>query len=184
MSELKTEYRGYEIRYGQNTDAWECYDCGVSEPTLTKAKSKIDSLHLKLRKRSAVTAYELSHTNGQGGKFEVSVKEAQLIDIGKSRRDSRWENGKRVPVVREFIVSMCDRNNSGRKSRRDCETSNLVAITPEAHAAIDEANRLGEIATEAVARFNEAAKAIPRMSLADVPGLVQAAAHTFEEGES
>jgi hypothetical protein len=79
---------------------------------------------------------------------------------------------------------MAARTGSDRKSRSEQRLDQMAPVTPEVHAAIDEANRLGEIAHAATLEFRAAVRAIPRMKLDDIAGLIEAARHQFAEGES
>lgn len=180
---LKTEYRGYTIRYAENRDSWDCSDCGVSESTLGKAKSKIDSLHLKLRKASAVDAYEISRRETDRA-FTVSAIEARIIDYGKPRVQRSGYGPDRKEYVEERVYSMAARHGNGKASRSEQRLDSMAPVTPEVHAAIDEANRLGKIAHAASQEFKAAVRAIPRLQLEDIKGLIDAARHQFEEGET
>ncbi|MFU1607358.1 hypothetical protein ACM25O_13315 [Sulfitobacter pontiacus] len=180
---LRTQYRGYTIHYAENRDSWDCSDCGVSESSLGKAKSKIDSLHLKLRKSSAVDAYEISRNESER-EFSVKATEARIIDYGKPRIQRSGYGENRKEYVEERVFSMAVRHGNGKASRSEQPLNGLAPVTPEVHAAIDEANRLGVIAHAAVKEFRAAARAIPRLKLEDITGLIEAARHQFEEGEA
>lgn len=56
---IKTEYRGYEIRFSEDADEWTCSDCNIGHQSLQKVKAGIDKLHMKMRKESAVECYEI-----------------------------------------------------------------------------------------------------------------------------
>jgi len=176
---LKTEYRGYEIRYSENQDEWVCYDCGVTEPTLSKAKAKIDALHLKMRKAAATPCYEIREDG-----FTVGLEDATVIQYRGENWEEPWMSSKKARFRGHRVASMCQRGVSSRKSRRDCYLHTLVPQTEEARAAAAEAARLGEIAKAADKAYREAIDAIPRLDIEDIEGLVEASSAQMEEGDS
>lgn len=174
---LRVEYRGYTISYNQNRDSWECYDCGIhNEPTLSKVKEKIDKMHLKLRKESALECYEIAavHSN------VVRVYEATVIDYLGPKMERVWPS-REYKEVGHKVAAVADRG-AGRRARRETMLGDLAPITDEVHAKIEEANRLGRIATEAKEAFVAAVRDIPRVRLEDIEGLVKASEAKFEEG--
>ena len=76
---------------------------------------------------------------------------------------------------------MAARHGKDRKSRSERRLEEMAPVTPEVHAAIDEANRLGVIAHAATMEFRKAVRAIPRMALGDIADLIKASQHQFEE---
>ncbi len=180
---LQTEHRGYTIRYDQNRDAWGCYDCGIQgEPTLSKAKEKIDKLHLKMRKAAAYPCYEIAGAETAKG-FEVRATEAMILDY-LGRKENRSWSTREVEFVGHRVASMAQRNGNEKKSRQEKTLHDLAPESPEVHAQIEKANRLGKIAHEAALEFRAAVKAIPRVPFEDIAGLVEASEHKFEEGEN
>ncbi|MEP1253729.1 MAG: hypothetical protein ABJI29_03165, partial [Alphaproteobacteria bacterium] len=164
----------------QNMDAWGCYDCGISgEPTLTKAKEKIDKMHLKLRKESAFPCYEIAMSETREC-VRVKADEATVIDY-LGRKESRSWSSREVKFEGHKVASMARRGGSARRARRETLLHLLAAQTPEVHAAIEEADRLGEIAHAAKVKFQEAFRAIPRVEFDEIAGLVEASGHRFLE---
>jgi len=174
---IKTEHRGYEIHFSENMDEWSCRDCNVTHQSLLKVKAAIDKLHLKLRKESAVECFEIDTDLSN---FKVKLIDAKLIDFTGMKPARSWdrESGK-IP----FVASVAKRGNKERAARQEKNLSSLAPISAETRAAIDEANRRGQEAREARTAFNEALKAIPRLALDDIGGLIKASDHKFEEGE-
>jgi hypothetical protein len=179
---LSTEYRGYTISYGENTDQWGCFDCGVTAPTLSAAKAKIDALHLKLRKESAFEGYEIMADEGREA-MKVRAVPTKLIEYLGRKEQRHWSSGK-IAFLGHRVASMAKRSANGRASRRETMLDYIAPITPEVHAAIAEANRLGAIAFAAKQEFHQAVDAIPRAQIEDIAGLVEASDHKFEEGEA
>jgi len=177
---LSTEYRGYTIQYDENRDHWGCYDCGVSEPSLSKAKAKIDAMHLKLRKASAVEGYEIAPVKDRDGYFARAVP-CKVIDYLGPKVEHRFTFSE---IVGQRVASVAKRNGSTKASRFETVLKNIAPQTVEVHAAIAEANRLGEIAFEADRAFMAAVSAIPRMPVEAIQGLIAASEHKFVEGES
>lgn len=176
---LSTEYRGYVISYSENGDVWNCFDCKVEASTLGKAKAKIDALHLKMRKASAVDAFELVTNYGKPPELE----DCKIIDYVRAVHDHNWMTSAPPRLVDHEVASMAHRRGSERKSRRNVKLSGIIKPGPETDAAFDEAVRLWRIFYDADQAFKAAIEAIPRLTLADIDGLVTASKAKIEEDD-
>lgn len=174
---LSTEYRGYTISYAENMDTWGCYECGVTAPTLSKAKEKIDALHLKLRKESAVSCYEYQVDSKKG---TIKLIDSKIIDFLKECISTSWSSNKRTHDGYEVAV-MAQRQGSEKASRRTAKLRTLIADTPEALEAVNQANEIGQRLAVPVREFDDAVAAIPRVQFADISKLVEASGHKFTE---
>lgn len=172
---LATEYRGYTIRYSENNDTWDCYDCKVSAETLTKAKAAIDALHLKVRKAAAVPCYEI-----QKEMFSVALLDATVIDYLGPAKTSDWVSSKKI-VTGQRVASVCKRRGSARASRADCHLSSLVKPGPEVEAIVAELAVLGEAKKAASQAFEDAVNRLPKLQIEDIKDLIEASEHRFEE---
>lgn len=50
MSEMELSYRGYAIRFGENSETWRCWSLDVEAEKLSTVKAKIDRLIAAARK--------------------------------------------------------------------------------------------------------------------------------------
>lgn len=170
MTDLRTEYRGYEIRYNDNSDEWTCSDIGRknSAPTLSKMKANIDDYLRSIRKEASVICYELSRHGG------LKLTEATVTEyIGPKIDGSSW-GGTPRHVAGHKVAVAAKWSGNDKVSRREQSLSDCVPMTPEAAEAITEARRLEAIAKAATAAYEQAVAAIPRLTLEDVSGLVKA----------
>lgn len=178
---LKTEYRGYDIRYSENGDTWDCYDCRVSEPSLSKAKAKIDAMHLKMRKAAALPCYEFGSVSPDTTRLpEFRVTESKIIDyMGPQMGGSSWG-----PFVEAHkVAAVSKRLGSDRAVRHTTGLENLLADTPELPAQVEEVKRLLAVAYAACREFRDAVAALPRVRFEDIMDLVAASKARIEEGE-
>jgi hypothetical protein len=167
---LSTEYRGYTIRYNDNSDEWTCADLGRknSAPTLSKMKANIDDYLRSIRKEAAVICYELN------AHLSIKLTEATVTEyIGPTIDGSSWGSNPRH-VSGHKVAIAAKREGNERIVRREGRLKDCVPMTEEAAQAITEAKRLERIAKAAQADYERAIKAIPRLTIDDVAGLVKA----------
>jgi len=169
---MKTEYRGHNITYSENSDEWNCYDIGYSNISMQKVKAKIDAFYLKLRKASAVQCYEIS------GHGRIQKTESTIIEFVKTVEQKAWSTGK-VTRTDHKVAVVARRDGNERASRRETDIQMLMPETEEAHAAFAEAERLYERVVKAQKEFDTAYAAIPRVTLADIEAL-----RNIKEGEA
>jgi len=175
---ISTEYRGYTVQYSENADLWNCPDCGiVDQPTLSKVKERINAMHLKLRKASAMPCFEIAGEVTYSG-AKVRALEGTIIEyIGPKKARYGY------PEETHSVAVVSQRPNRDAKSRQEVYLQNLAPDTPEVRAQIAAADALGQIAHEAAEAFRAAVRAIPRVQIEDIADLIKASGHTFQEGE-
>lgn len=178
MAEIETTYRGHLIRYGENSDEWYCADLesgNKSHASLGKLKAKIDKMYLDLRKKAAIKAFEISGNSVYNGGVP-SIEEGMVVEyIGQAKSYvSSANRGSGGYVEGAHKVAMiATRRGNERPSRAEKTIGEIMPDTPEAHAAFAEAVRLAQIAKAAVAAAVEALKAVPRLTIDDIPDLVK-----------
>lgn len=177
---MKTEYRGYEIRYAENADEWNCFAIGFSHEKLSKVKAKIDALHLKLRKSAAVDCFVLE---GGGYQGESSMTEARVIDyIAPVREKKSWERVGRGPVIDHEVAVVAKFSGSDKPIRRVMKLSSLHNEEALSHVAgINEIER--QIASLQKLR-GKLEEDLPRLPFERLSDLVKASEHRFEEAAS
>lgn len=166
---LETEHRGYKIRYSENGDEWTCYDAGngMTAPTLSKMKEKIDRMALAERKASSFRCLEFS------GYSSVDTEDASIIEyLGPTVEGGGW-TGKPHYISKHKVASVANRKGKERPTRRESDLSNFLPDTPEVRAALEDLARLHKVAEEARKAFDAARKAIPRVTVADIAPLVK-----------
>jgi len=175
---LTTEHRGYKITYSENGDEWSSYDAGdgMSAPTLSKLKAKIDAMIAKQKKRAGFACIVIEQ-EGFGGSSKTIITDALITGYlgpkterkGSSRFDESVVIGHNVEAV--YVATKWGKKDE-RAARRSAELSSFCPDTPETHAAIAEANRLHELSKLAEAAHRAAVKAIPRLTIEDIAQLV------------
>jgi hypothetical protein len=174
---MQTEYRGYEIRFSENSDEWGCYAIGFHHEKLSKVKAKIDAMHLKLRKGAAVDCFVLECARYMGG---YSLKEAKVIDyLGPIREKKSFERVGTGPVIDHEVAVMSTFSDAERLSRRTMSLSNLYVDEAQNHmAGINEIER--QIAT-LQKELSKRKAALPCLPIEMLSDLVKASEHKFEE---
>jgi hypothetical protein len=179
MNSIEIEYRGHVIRYSENADEWTCYDLNsYSSPKLSNVKQRIDKMYLDQRRKSALPCYILEggyDIHGPLRKIEASIIEY----VGPEHRRDH-SRGMTADVVDHKVATTAVRHGNERASRTVSELSGLMADTPEALAAFDQAVALYKKARAAWDAYREAVKQIPRVSLDDIPDLVRIASNQEE----
>lgn len=155
MGVLETVYKGHKIIWSDNGDNWYCSSMALENVSLAKLKQAIDKEYLKERKAASVPCILLNQNSGSFDEMTIIEK----VD------DTRYDTN-RVAV----LGKVGDRN-----VRQLMRLANLTPDSPAARSAIE--NWLGEraLAVAASRRATAAFDAIPRMTLADIAGLVAAA---------
>ena len=169
---IEVNYRGYMIRFNENSDEWWCGDLSgksYASPKLSTVKAAIDRMLLSVRKESAVTCFEI----GGGYTANPYKVEAKIVEFIKTKQDHDWKGNPRPPV--HIVASVAQRSGSSKASRREVNIADLMPDTPEAHAAFErllEAAERERIATQAT---KAAFDAIPRVTLDMISNLVKIA---------
>lgn len=162
MSYIKTEYRGHEILYNENTDEWTCYDIDYRGPALSKVRARIDKMYLELRKTAAVGCFLLD-----GGNW--SAPSAIPATVVEYLGDQRTFSGFKQPATKVAVVSKS--RGSGKSARSHTELDRLMPDTPEAHEALRAAEEAFARLKDAKAAYDAAYAAVPRLTVDDVQGL-------------
>ena len=173
---IETTHRGYKIRYSENGDEWTSYEAGdgMSAPTLSKLKEKIDRMIAKAKKETAVD-FLVIEDNGSGKK--TILTEAKMTaylgpDVGNKGYSSLEKEVKGHRVEAIYVARKWGKADE-KAARRSLSLSDCSPDTSEAHEALAEANRLGLLAEKAAADHRRAVAAIPRLTLADIETLVK-----------
>lgn len=165
MSELSVEHRGHKITYNENSDEWSCWDFyGYSSVKLSNVRAYIDKQYLNIRKKNAVECFEFTHGSNK-------LLPTKVTEFVKHKVERPW-TGNKAPVHTYTVASICVREGSSKASRRDVSIVSLVPDTPAAHEAYQKFMRLEAAAKLAKERANKAREEIPRISLADIDGLM------------
>ena len=160
MSNLSIEYKGFRIGYVEHEDKWSSSNGFTGyAPTLSAAKKKVDATHRRMRSNASVPALELdTHMH------KLNARPCTIVECLERRG---WRNNS----VEYRLASMARRAGNDRMTRTEKSMHQLVPDTPEAHAAIDRAQKLGREAEQLWEKYQEAIKAIPRITEADVESL-------------
>jgi len=176
---LETEHRGYKIRYGENSDEWYSSDAGdnMTAPTLSALKTKIDRMIAKQKKNTAIDAMVLDVSLSVISNEKTTAINAKLTayvgpELAKRGGISSGQQvtGHKVETI--YVATRWGKADE-RPARRVISLSNCCPIGPATDAAIEEANRLGEIAKQAVQQHRKAIDAIPRLTLDQIEALVK-----------
>lgn len=175
----ETIYREHLIYWSDNEEVWRCSDINFNHIKLAKVKEKIDALYLAMRKAAAVNCFYLD------GYDEPRLKEATVIDYRgpiHGTKSVNFHSVKTDEIVDHSMVVMTQAVfSSEKKSRQTKHLSNLVPNTPEAMAKFDEARAIYHQIVTLKNYLSLAVRAIPRLTLDDVAGLVKAAETKIEE---
>lgn len=181
MNSPQIKYRGHVITFGENSDEWSCLDLGpgFANASLRKVKASIDKMYLDQRKKAAVACFELR--GGYSDRPPDAVEGSIIEYVGpvakmSYRSSDPASEGHKVAVVAK-------RHGRERAARAEAEISDLMPDTPEAHAALAEAEAAHEKARIAFAIFREAFNRIPRISPEDIAELIRIK-KTDQEGNS
>jgi hypothetical protein len=173
---LETTHRGYTIRYSENQDKWWSHDAGdgMEAETLTKLKEKIDRMIAKAKKATAVHFLVLDSDMSGRKTFMTEAKMTGYLGpkIGNKTGYSSEKEVKGHNVEAVYVSSRWGRPDE-KAARRSASLDACCPDTPEVHAALAEANRLGRLARQAGEDYRKAVAAIPRMTLADIDQLVK-----------
>lgn len=173
---IKTEYRGYTITYSENSDEWWSHEVGVSNVSLAKVKAKIDAMHLKLRKGSAVECLYIGKNYGAAGSTPAS-----LIEYVEPKYSSgRWPEEKKV-LLGHTVYAMQKEDAKERPTRQKKDLDNYAPDTPEVREAIAAWVVAEEEENAARKRTAAAREAIPRMTVDMIQPLVAASSAKIEE---
>lgn len=174
---LETTHRGYTIRYSENGDKWCSYDAGdgMEADTLSKMKEKIDRMITKAKKETAVDFLVIEDDPSAHKTTLTEAKMTGYLGPRLGRADGYSSLRKKVEGHRVEAVYVAKRwGMRGEKAaRRGIDLQECCPDTPEVHAALEEANRLGLLARQAEAAHRKAVAAIPRLTLADIDHLVK-----------
>lgn len=164
---METEYKGYKITYSENGDEFVCYDAGhgMSAPTLSKIKEKIDRIALSIRKAEKVSCYELGR--------DAEITESDVIEYLGPKVERPWSGERKPYIAQQKIAVIARRRGSEKASRREANLSDLMPDTPEAHAALAKAQAAYKAWQDAQKEFQAAHGAIPRLNIEDVAALVK-----------
>ena len=121
MSGVKIDYRGYEIRFGENPGTWSSFDFSVDDIDINKVKAAIDKQLLKIRKGAGVDAILL---DGYDPIVGVPVKIIEYLHPITERSGS-FGTGERKVVGHTVAVSGMFKGND-RVSRRQEPLSRLA----------------------------------------------------------
>lgn len=160
MSSLEVQYRGYAIRFSENSEEWTCYDIDYIHASLGAVKRKIDLLDRAQRHKAAIPVLVLV-TSGWGGVKDWD--EATIVEVVTTRHRIT-EGHSKVAIVRE--------NGDGRKVRRTTTTEQLIQDTPENRQKLTSlCKRYSDLSRQQ----NEVLKqieALPRLTEKDVARLI------------
>lgn len=170
-SDVKCIYRGYEITYNENTEEWNCYDINSSysssgsSPKLAAIKARIDKMLVDMRKAEAVEAFVINASaSSEPSKTNCMVTEYVGTDRNGYTRDAPFE---------PKVATMALRRGNNKPSRQELFINNLMPNTKEALEAYEDALAAYRAVKAARAVYQERLNAIPRLSLEDIPGLVE-----------
>lgn len=168
MSDIKTEYRGYTIRYGGNSDEWQCLDVNYSSASLSKVKARIDKMLLDLRKKSIVPVFEIGRGGTHGAPLRIPSSVIEFVETKVERGSYRKDA---LQTEKHIVAVVAQRRGSERASRREAEIEELMPCTAEAEAAWDNYVSAHNAYFTAFQVAEQAFKDIPRVSLDDVTAL-------------
>lgn len=175
MSAPSVEYRGHTIRWSDNEDKWSCSDFDVSSPSLASIRRTIDDNYRRLRKSAALKCLRVSEYSSP---FAV---EATLIEyLGEKKAPSYRQSNKALHQVAAIMPTL----GNNRPSRSKGDLNEFIADTPENAAVLAEATRISQEAKRLAEEARAMVAGIPRLSLADIEGLVKAHETPKEEGIS
>jgi len=167
------EYRGYKIRFGENSGEWWCSDFNASNMDISKVKAVIDRHLLRVRKASSVDA--LIENGGFGDDFRNLVP-VKIVEYLKPSKKRTGQFGLGEEVVEDHVVAVMGTfSGNDRASRREEKLSTLYkpgTFTDALAAEIAEERRVIEAARK---RIHELREKIPRIPLDEIAELVKVA---------
>lgn len=175
---LETEHRGYKIRYGENSDEWFCNEAGdgMSAPTLSKLKDKINRMIASQKKKTAVD-FLVIEDSGIIGNRKTLLTEARMTGYSGPEVSNKGYSSLEKVVTGHKVEAVYVGRKWGKSDERAARrVVNLKDCCPDTDAvrkALAEVNRLGEAAKLADKAHREAIEAIPRLTLADIDTLVK-----------
>lgn len=174
---LETTHRGYTIRYSENEDKWRSYDAGdgMEAETLSKLKEKIDRMIARQKKETAISFLVIMDDVSERQTVLTEAKMTAYLGpkVGNVNYSSSQKEVKGHSVEAVYVARSFGSKPDEKAARRSLDLSKCCPDTPEVEAALDEANRLGRIASEANMAHRKAVAAIPRMTLDDIESLVK-----------
>lgn len=180
---LKVEYRGYEIKFSENADQWECWAVKAESKSLQSVKAKIDNMHRKLRKENSVQAIVLVEYAG------IRTEEAKIIEYLKPER-ATTRSFQRVgdgEIIDHEVAFMSPAGRAARDkdrlSRKTAKLSSLYQPTQENFAIIEKMYDLYQQQRELASKQAELKKTLKQITVEEIAKLMKASDHQFSEGE-
>lgn len=167
--------------WSENADQWSCHDFDLNSPSLAAVRRGIDDYYRKLRKASAVPCLRLSEY-----RYPFTT-DATLIEYlgGVPLRGRNTQTGKYEDLgVEHRVAAMAVRRGGDKQGRSKAKLDEFIANTAENVAELARADELHRQSERLKAEVRSILASIPRLSLADIEGLVKAHETTKEEGIS
>lgn len=156
---IETEYKGHKIRWSDNEDQWVVSGWDKMQgPSLAKLKQRIDKELLEVRKAGAVRCLRVMTSLGSS-----TLEDATVVE---------YLGGNQVAAMLPVAF-----DRTGKLSRQHVNLSYLAHDTWEVRDAVERASALKRKAEELSRQADSIIKAIPRLTVADIPALVKAAQH-------
>jgi len=170
MSVPKVEYRGHVIIWSDNDDKWRACDFDFSHQSLAKCRERIDKEYRALRNKSAVQCLKLDGGSG----FTPEGRPATLVEYLGAKEERSWST-KELKAVKHRVAAMYIWAHSEKQSRNQCDLGDFAADTPEVLAMIALAKEKQDAARTLLKEGDAIMRSIPRLTEADIAGLIRAA---------
>ncbi len=138
--ELQTEHKGYDLKYRESEDSWHCFDLRLSNKSLARLKSAIDTVERDARRLDNIKVVTVSGYSETG-----KVVEATTLT----------EDGEGV-----WITYTDRRSNTAKREKRNLKDTALA--TPENLEKVKEWARLEMEVRILQKKARELLESIPR----------------------
>lgn len=173
MSRITTDHKGLTISFSENEDKWSCIELNYSNASLAKVKGRIDKYLRDQRKGMSVSCLYLGETYSANTKLTP----AEIVEYLPNKKVPSYAKDT-GPTVAVMISDGPKDRPTRREKGLACfgfDTPEVIETLRKARTMQDEARRLHREAEGMV-------KALPRLTLDDISGLVSLAHQMDEEG--
>lgn len=156
MTTLKTEYKGYEIQYREDSNTWFCYVLDTNCNSLATIKTKIDAIDIESRRVDNVKAIQMDYSG-----------RPRLVTITLVDDNSAW-------------TLFADPDRKGKLKREKVRLNTLILATPENEKRLTDLYAEVERTRKAADAVRAEIKAMPTLTAealvalkGDLPNAVQ-----------
>jgi hypothetical protein len=164
-----TSHRGYDIRYGMNSDTWTCGDLNLEAEKLSTLKGQIDRA-IRRFNEEGIEVISLGLNGGSTpAKITASYLRQEQVQVDRGRYE-------RQPVRKVDSYQEGRYSGDGKKRlHRGKDLREFAPDNPTTHAMLAEHERLSAAAEVARKKADDYWNSIPRITEADIAPLIDPA---------